>query len=155
MQDILTENSDSFQIKAILRDQKQRNMQLGDIKITTVGVHHCRIPAIAYAFLIDGKKIVFTGDTSASRDVLIKLAKDADYLIAHHAVPQHAGEFAKQLHMTSRRIGEVAKEAHVKHLILSHRMKRTLNREKESEALIRENFKNEIIWAKDLLKIDF
>jgi len=155
MHDILTSQTDSFQIQAILRDQKLRTMQIDDIKINTVGVHHGNIPAIAYAFEIAGKKIVFTGDTSANRDVLIALAKDADYLIAHHAVPEHVGEFAKKLHMTPKRIGEVAKAANVKHLILSHRMNRTLNLEKESEARIRENFKNEIVWAEDLLKIEF
>ncbi len=153
MQDILTSKSDSFQIQAILRDQKLRSMQIDDIKITTVGVHHGKIPAIAYAFEIEGKKIVFSGDTSASQEVLISLAKDADYLIVHHAVPQDAGKFAKQLHMTPRRIGEVASRVNVKHLILSHRMKRTLNREDESEQLIRKNFKNEIIWAEDLMKV--
>jgi len=56
--------------------------------------------------------------------------------------------------MTPKRIGEVAKKANVKHLILSHRMKRTHDKENESEKLIRENFNGEIIWAEDLMKVE-
>ena len=154
MNDILTPQSDSFEIKAILRRQKSTTTHLGNITITTVGIHHGNVPAIAYAFEIYGKKIVFTGDTSAQTNSIIKLAKDANYLIAHHAIPQHAGVYAKQLHMTPERIGEIAQKAKVKHLILSHRMKRTYHKEKESEQRIRQNYNQEIIWAEDLMRIE-
>jgi len=153
MQDILTAKSDSFQINAIMRDHKRRDLTLGDIKISSVGVNHGNVPAIAYAFEIAGKKIVFTGDTSAKTDAIIALAKDADYLIAHHAIRQDAGHVAKSLHMTPKRIGEIASKANVSHLILSHRMKRTIGHEDESEKRIREHFHKKIIWAEDLLKI--
>jgi len=153
MQDILTSQSDSFEIQPIMLNQNFNSINIGDIKITSIGVQHGIVPAIAYAFEIDGKKIVFSGDTSANSTNIIKLARDADYLIVHHAIPQHAGKFAKRLHMTPKRIGEVAKKANVQHLILSHRMKRTYDKERESEKFIRENFNKEIIWAEDLLKI--
>jgi ribonuclease BN (tRNA processing enzyme) len=154
MQDILTSQSDSFEIKPIMLDQNLNSISIGAIKITSIGVQHGRVPAIAYAFEIDGKKIVFSGDTSANSENIIKLANDADYLIAHHAIPQHSGKFAKRLHMTPKRIGEVAQKVNVKHLILSHRMKRTYDKEMESEKLIRENFNKEIIWAEDLMRVD-
>ena len=102
----------------------------------------------------EGKKIVFAGDTSAQSDKLIKLAKDADYLIVHHAIPQHAGLYAKKLHITPKRIGEVAQKAKVKHLILSHRMKRTYDLEAQSLKLIQENYSGDIIWAEDMMRID-
>lgn len=154
MQDILTPQSDSFQIVPKICDVDFSTKYFKKIKMTSVGVNHGKIPAIAYAFEIEGKKIVFAGDTSASSDKLIKLAKDADYLIVHHAIPEHAGNYAKRLHITPKRIGEVAQKAKVKHLILSHRMKRTYDSEAESLKFIKKRFNGDIIWAEDMMKIE-
>jgi len=153
MQDILTPQSDSFQIKPILFDQGFNHMKFGTISVGTVGVTHGKIPAIAYCINVGGKKIVFAGDTSASSGNLIELAKDADYLVVHQAITEMSGKFAKFLHATPRRIGEVALKANVKNLILSHRMKRTYGFEKKSIKEIREKFLGNIIWAEDLLTI--
>jgi len=154
MQDILTSQSDSFQIVPKICDRDFSTKYFKNIKMTSVGVNHGKVPAIAYSFEIDGKKIVFAGDTSAQSDKLIKLAKNADYLIVHHAIPQDAGQYAKKLHITPKRIGEVAQKANVKHLILSHRMKRTYDSEVQSLKLIKENYLGDIIWAEDMMKID-
>ncbi len=153
MNDILTPQSDSFQIKAVQFDQGFNSKNFGEITVGTVGVNHGIVPAIAYCINIDGKKIVFAGDTSAQSDKLIDLAHGADYLVVHHAISEHAGAYAKRLHLTPTRIGEVAQKAGVKHLILSHRMKRTYDSEEESLKLIRQNYKGEVIWAEDLMKI--
>jgi len=153
MNDILTPQSDSFQIKPIMFDQGFNSQNFGQITVGTVGVTHGKVPAIAYCINIARKKIVFAGDTSAVDDKLIKLAQDADYLVVHHAIPQHAGYFAKKLHITPKRIGEVAQKAKVKHVVLSHRMLRTYDTEGESLKLIRENFKGDVIWAEDLLTL--
>ena len=126
----------------------------GNFSVSTVGVTHGKVPAIAYSISIAGKKIVFAGDTSATSNKLISLAQGADYLIVHHAIPQNAGHFAKMLHITPQRIGEIAQKAKVKHLILSHRMKRTYSSENESLKLIRDSFKGDIIWAEDLLTLE-
>ena len=154
MQDILTPQSDSFQIKPILFDQGFNSKNFGNITVGTVGVTHGKIPAIAYCINVGGKKIVFAGDTSASGDNLIKLAYKADYLVVHHAITQKSGRFSKLLHATPKRIGEVASQAKVKNLVLSHRMKRTYNTEEKSLKEIRENFRGSVIWAEDLLTID-
>jgi len=153
MSDILTPQSDSFMLEPIVLKQKLQHMKIGSISITSLGVSHGPVPAMAYAFEIGGKKIVFSGDTSADSESLIRLAKDADYLVAHHAIAEKSGRFARSLHMTPSRIGEVANKAGVKHLILSHRMTRTYKKESESKRLIRKRYKRKIIWAKDLMKI--
>jgi len=154
MNDILTPQSDSFEIRAITLPKQMSILSVGNIKITSIGVQHGSIPAIAYAFEIDGKKIVFSGDTSSLSNNIIKLSQNADYLIVTHAISQNAGEFVKKLHMTPLRIGEIAKQAHVKNLILAHRMNRTIGKEDESEQFIRKNYDRKIIWAEDLMKID-
>ena len=154
MDDILTKQSDSFQIVPHLFDQGYNSHNYGDIIVGMAGVKHGQIPAIAYCLSIGNKKIIFAGDTSAQSEKLITLAHKADYLIVHHAIAEHAGNYAKQLHITPTRIGEVAAKAGVKNLILSHRMKRTYDSEKESLELIRKNYKGNIIWAEDLMRIE-
>ena len=154
MNDILTPQSDSFQIKPIMFNQGFNSQNFNGITVGTVGVNHGIIPAIAYCININGKKIVFAGDTSAQSEKLISLAHNADYLIVHHAILEHAGAYAKRLHITPTRIGEVAAKAGVKNLILSHRMKRTYASEQESLTLIRKHYQGNIIWAEDLMKIE-
>jgi ribonuclease BN (tRNA processing enzyme) len=153
MDDILTKQSDSFQIVPHMFDQGYNSHNYGNIIVGMAGVKHGQIPAIAYCLSIGNKKIIFAGDTSAQSEKLITLAHHADYLIVHHAIAQHAGSYAKQLHITPTHIGEVAHKAGVKNLILSHRMKRTYDSEQESLELIRKNYKGNIIWAEDLMKI--
>ncbi len=153
MKDILTPQSDSFMLQAIQVSQAMQTKDFGDFSITSVGVHHGNVPALAFAIMIDGKKIVFSGDTNAQSKALIKLSQNADYLIAHHAIPQDAGIYAKALHMTPAHIGEIAKSAKIQHLILSHRMKRTLGKEKQSLREIRRYYKGDVIWAEDRMKI--
>lgn len=153
MQDILTPQTDSFQLIPVLLGQSRHTGRFDGIRVTSVGVHHGPVPALAYAFEIDGKKIVFSGDTSARGDNLTALADGADYLVAHHAIPRDAGPIARQLHMTPERIGEVAAAAGVGHLVLSHRMKRTYGKEPQTASIIKQQYRNEIIWAEDLLDI--
>lgn len=153
MHDILSAKSDSFQIKPIMFTQDYSSKNFGEIIVGTVGVNHGPIPAIAYCITIRGKKIVFAGDTSANSEKLINLAHGADYLVVHHAIPQDAGHIAKRLHITPKRIGEVAALAKVKNVVLSHRMKRTYKTEAQSLTLIKEHFKGQVIWAEDLLSI--
>ena len=154
MNDILTPQSDSFQIKPLMFDQGFNSVNFGNVNVGMVGVNHGSIPAIAYCVNVSGTKFVFAGDTSAASDKLIDLASGADYLIVHHAIAQHAGHYAKRLHITPKRIGEVAQKAKVKNLVLSHRMLRTYSSEAESLKLIKESYKGKIIWAEDLMKIE-
>jgi ribonuclease BN (tRNA processing enzyme) len=47
-------------------------------------------------------------------------------------------------------IGQIAESAHVKSLVLSHRMLRTLGKEFETEAEIRKRYSGPITFANDL-----
>jgi len=152
MSDILTSNSDSFSLK-IYEVTKDRSYDFLGMHIKAVQVNHGIVPAIAYRVEIDDKVIVFSGDTSAQSSALTKLSQDADLFIAHHAIPEHGYEGARSLHMTPTRTATIAKEAHVKTLILSHRMNRTLGLEKEHQRLMSDIYKGKIIWAEDLMEI--
>jgi ribonuclease BN (tRNA processing enzyme) len=113
-------------------------------------VIHGSVPALAWRVEIGGKSIVFSGDTNGEGADLVHLAKDADLFIAHNAVPEGATGVERWLHMPPSVIGQIAQEAHVKQLVLSHRMLRTLGKEGQSLSEIRKNFSGPVAFANDL-----
>lgn len=119
-------------------------------RLTSVPVHHGPIPALAWRIEIGGHSLVFSGDMSNQNQVLAALAKQADLLVAHHAIPEQAGTTARQLHMPPSVIGQIAAKARVKQLILSHRMNRSLGQEKGSTAQIRHSYSGRVHFADDL-----
>jgi len=119
------------------------------ISINAISVHHGLIPAIAYRVNVGSKSITFSGDMNGEYHTLEILAWNSDILVAHNAVPKGSTGFAAKLHMTPYRIGEIAKKAVVKKLVLSHRMLRTLGKESRTKSEIRKNYKGNITFAND------
>lgn len=117
---------------------------------SAVSVKHGPVPALAWRVDTGGKRIVFSGDTNGSGDTLQRLAKGADILIAHNAIPEDATGVARNLHMPPSVIGEIAAAAQVKQLILSHRMLRTLGKEDETLHYIKKNYSGPVSFADDL-----
>ena len=120
-----------------------------NVTVQAVTVHHGPIPAVAYRVNVGHRSITFSGDMNGDYHTLEKLAKDTDILVAHNAVPKGAKGVAAQLHMTPETIGRIAQRAHAGKLVLSHRMRRTLGREKESKREIRKSYKGPIRFAND------
>jgi ribonuclease BN (tRNA processing enzyme) len=120
----------------------------GRAQATTVA--HGAFPALAWRVDIGGKGVVFSGDTSGEGDALVQLAKGADLLVAHNAVPEGAVGLERKLHMPPSVIGQIAHGAQVKQLVLSHRMQRTLGKEDESLAAIRTKYEGPAAFANDL-----
>jgi len=119
-------------------------------QISAIPVNHGPIPAIAWRIDIDGKSVVYSGDMSNKKNVLWRLARQADILVAHHAINEVARPIARNLHMPPSEIGRIAEKAGVKQLVLSHRMKRTLGNETEALSIIRESYKGLVKFADDL-----
>lgn len=153
MQDVLTPQSDSFELVPYEMSEKRTKMQLPSCEITAIPVHHGIVPALAFRIEIEGKTIVISGDTDGQDDVLQRVAMGADLFIAHHAIPEDAGDIAKALHMTPSTIGRIARDAKVRRIVLSHRMNRTKGREAQSLKLIRSSFKGEVLFAKDGMRL--
>lgn len=80
----------------------------------------------------------------------MRLAANADLLIAHNAVPEGATGVERRLHMPPSVIGRIAEEAHVKRLVLSHRMLRTLGKEEQTQSEIKKRYSGPIEFANDL-----
>jgi ribonuclease BN (tRNA processing enzyme) len=93
---------------------------------------------------------MFSGDTNGEGEGLVRLGQGADMFIAHNAVPQGATGLERRLHMPPLVIGELAKQAHVKKLVLSHRMLRTLGKEEQTLAEIRKHYAGAVEFGNDL-----
>jgi ribonuclease BN (tRNA processing enzyme) len=139
-------------INAKVNRSKIEQYRHNDILIETIAVNHGEIPAIAFRVTIDKKSILFSGDTSANSDNLIKLAKNVDLFVANHAIAHTHNKYARKLHMDPLRIGQISQKAKVKSLLLSHRMKRTFGKEQESIQDIRQFYKGPLTLAEDHLK---
>ena len=121
-----------------------------DYRITAVPVHHGPIPALAYRVELAGHSIVFSGDMNNDNHTLASLATGADILVAHHAIAEQADPVARSLHMPPSVIGEIAGQAKVKQLVLSHRMNRTFGHEAETTRLIQAQYHGPLVFAEDL-----
>ena len=122
----------------------------GDLAAAAVRVIHGAVPALAWRIEIAGKDIVFSGDTNGEGEGLVRLAMNADLFVAHNAVPEGATGIERRLHMPPSVIGQIAADAKVKNLVLSHRMLRTLGKEDQTQAEIRKRYAGPLAFANDL-----
>jgi len=120
-----------------------------DLAISSARVVHGAVPALAWRVEVGGKSIVFSGDTNGDGG-LPQLAANADLLIAHNAVPEGATGVERRLHMPPSVIGQIATDARVKQLVLSHRMLRTLGKETETQSEIQKRYSGPLHFANDL-----
>ena len=122
----------------------------GDLAASAVRVIHGAVPALAWRIEIAGKNIVFSGDTNGEGEGLVRLAMNADLFVAHNAVPEGAVGIERRLHMPPSVIGQIAADAKVKNLVLSHRMLRTLGKEDQTQSEIRKRYAGPLTFASDL-----
>lgn len=148
------DGSESYTIKpydmAFENKQAQTILVSADYQITAVPTHHGPIPAVAWKVNIDDKIIVFSGDMNNDKQTLGQLANNADLLIAHHAIPESATGAARNLHMPPSVIRQIAADANVKQLVLSHHMLRSLKQTNSSHAEISKNYKGPVYFANDM-----
>ena len=123
-------------------------------EVTSVGVKHGPVPALAFLVQVEGRRIAFSGDQNGNNPQFAALIKGADILIMDHAVPEQTDEVSGHLHARPSEIGRLAAEAGVGKLILSHNMARSLSHLDENLALIREHYKGPITVAEDLMCLD-
>lgn len=152
MQDVLTPQSDSFQIIAI-NIQKEAQRVYKDFTLQFIRVHHGIVPALALKISVGNKVIVISGDTNDENHQLEILANNADLFVAHHAISQSAQGYATHLHMPPSIIANIAKKAKVKKVLLTHRMKRTIGKEDETLRIIKKEYNGKIIFAEDRMKL--
>lgn len=162
LSDYLTPTDDSeYKIKASTIPWSDQHPEIrtvykmGDLLVKSVPVHHGALPALGYRIEAAGCVVSFTGDMSGRLGQMPKLAQDSDILVAHNAIPEDATGAAANLHMTPSYIGKMAATARVKHLLLSHLMRRTIDRKEETVRFIRKHYTGPVTFPNDLDTIRF
>lgn len=94
-----------------------RTVHIGPFEVTAIGSEH---PCESYSFRIttDGRSLVYTGDTGPF-DGLAELASGADALLAE-ASWTDSPDRPPALHMSGRDTGQLAKQAGVGQLLVTH-----------------------------------
>lgn len=89
---------------------------------------------------VPGRKIVYSGDTSKCEN-MVENAKNADLLI-HEATCMHEMIEDRKGHTSAKQAGEIAKEADVEKLVLTHISRRYQGKEQELVEEAREKFED-------------
>ena len=124
----------------------KKNLALEDLKVECVKTVHSD-ESVAYKFMEKTKSIIITGDCDYD-DNLIKFSKNSNLLLIECSF---SNDQKVEGHLVSKECGEIAKQAGVKKLVLTHLYP-------TSPEIVRLNetkkiFRNTIL-AKDLLTID-
>lgn len=133
------------------RDYLQAVHRMDGIDIDTIAVQHLEVPALAYVVRTRGKRLLFSGDQSFLSEAFVKAVSNGrpDIMVMHNAISMADGQ-PRGLHRDGRSIGEAAKAAGAKRLVLSHHMQRALDDHEAVLAAIRENFQGPVEFADDL-----
>lgn len=124
--------------------------EIDGFQIQAIGTEHGLLPALAWRIEKNGCSVVFSGDTSNKGKTLNQLVKNANWFVAHNAVPESSQDrVAQKLHMKPSEIGEIAQQGAVKNVLLSHLMRRTENAKTETKQAIEQRYKGKIHFAED------
>lgn len=116
-QDISGERNSFANYSAI---NEKTNLNIGNIGITFCKTDH---PVETYAVKLSNndRTIVYTSDTSFScKDKLIEFAKNADLLICESSLLTSYGFPEINSHLTAKQARTIAKDTHVRGLMLTH-----------------------------------
>jgi ribonuclease BN (tRNA processing enzyme) len=126
------------------------------LRITAIATHHGDCPSVAYRVDYKGESIAFSGDMDASAlPNLIRLAKGCNLLVFHCAVldPPKSPPQLYALHTPPKQIGEAARDAGVKHLLLSHIAPDVEGASRSVLQSIRTSYKGPVEFAHDKLRV--
>ena len=106
-----------------LKSTESRIVDVNGLRITAIATHHDDCPSVAYRVDYGNESIAFSGDMDASAvPNLVRLAKGCSLLVFHCPVldPPNSPPQLYSFHTPPRRIGEAARDAGAKRLLLSH-----------------------------------
>jgi len=102
----------------VLKTEPTKVFEGHGMKVTALGIPHASMPTIAYRVEAPDGSVVFSSDQNGTDPRFIDFARDADTLIMHLQVP--AGTTNNPLHAAPAVVGRLARDAHVRRLIISH-----------------------------------
>ena len=130
----------------------------GSIRVRGLGVPHGIVPAIGYRIDIGDVSIAFSSDQNGSDPAFAEFASGVDVLVVHLAVPETASGFGAALHAKPSVWGQMATDAGVGTLVLSH-LSSIAPRDAEGDlpgfteklAHLRSRYKGPLVIAEDLM----
>jgi len=94
------------------------SVAIGDMKVSFYPAEHS-YPSYAIRFEAEDGVFAYSGDTRPC-DGLLQAARGADLFLCEASAVEADSEFAKPGHLTARQAGEIAREASVGRLLLTH-----------------------------------
>ena len=127
-----------------------------NLGISAVAGHHGDAPAVIYRVDYGGKSVTFSGDIDAEGLANLRsIARGSDLLVFNSVVLDPPGSPAVlyTLHTPPSAIGELAKSAGVKRLLLSHLSPATLEMHDAVLKSIAKNFAGSVTLAEDGMRV--
>ena len=157
LSDYLDDSGDALRLREVeARDPVTVYASTGDtLTVNALHVPHGIVPALAFRVEVEGSVLVFASDQNGSDERFVEFAQDADVLVMHLVVPEGVSGPASRLHAGPRRIGQIARDANARTLVLSHLMARSLRDIDRNLEHVRDSFDGEIVLAEDLACIPF
>jgi ribonuclease BN (tRNA processing enzyme) len=130
------------------------------LRVRALGVPHGIVPALGYRIDIGDVSIAFSSDQNGSDPAFAEFASGVDILVVHVAVPETIGGYGADLHAKPSIWGQMATDADVGTLVLSH-LSRVPPHTAEGDlpsfdeklAHLRSRYKGPLIIAEDLMCI--
>jgi ribonuclease BN (tRNA processing enzyme) len=97
--------------------KEEESFELGPFRITPYEMTHVGVKALGYRIEAGGVVLAYTGDTGPC-DEVVELARDADVFLAE-ATYQDTSNLMP-FHLSARQAGEIAQQAGVRRLVLTH-----------------------------------
>lgn len=119
------------------------------VSITSTGVPHGMMPSIAFRVEYDGRSVTFSGDVSGVTPAMIELSKGCSMLVHDFALPERELPHGN-LHAKPSKVGELARDAGAKALLLSHFMPPIEPELDGAVELVRKSYRGRIELANDL-----
>jgi ribonuclease BN (tRNA processing enzyme) len=139
-----------------LKSPKREIANLNGLRITATATHHGDCPSVAYRIDYGNESIAFSGDMDASAiPNLVQLAKGCSLLVFHCAVldPPDSPMVLYTLHTPPHGIGEAARDAGAKQLLLSHLAPAIEQASQAVLASIRASYKGPVSFAHDSQRV--
>ena len=134
------------------RESTQVILKQGPLSIAAIAGHHGDAPAVIYRIENRGKSVTFSGDIDAAGLANLRsIAQGSDLLIFNSVVldPPDSPAVLYTLHTPPHAIGELAQQAGVKRLLLSHLSPATEEGRERVLQSIQQHFTGPVTWAED------
>jgi len=104
----------------VARNEPTQVFSNDSVLVRGLGVPHGIVPAVGYRIDIGDVSIAFSSDQNGSDPAFVDFASGADVLVVHVAVPETASGFGADLHAKPSVWGQMATDANIGTLVLSH-----------------------------------